>query len=102
VATPNIKRKLRMFPIPKYLRIKKMINPKDAMRPCLEFAKTTEKVKKRARNNTAKRSGMTANWYGSIKKIIKETNPQTVTVIKRRGEKFLRFLICFFLCSLSI
>ena len=99
IATPNISKALRIFPIPKYLSIKNIIMDKDRIIPLLVFAKIVENVKRRERNRLTKKARIINALLGSKKYIIKILINQNRIVIAKVGKKFFLDLIFLFLSS---
>lgn len=62
-----IRIKFRIFPTPKYLRIRKRVRPKEVMNPLLVLPKTREKVKSKLKKIRTKNKGRTPNCSGSTK-----------------------------------
>jgi len=56
-----------MFPTPKYLRIRKRVNPEETKKPCRELANIIEKVKKRSKKIKRKKPKRAREVSGSIK-----------------------------------
>ena len=67
IDMPVIKRKLRIFPIPKYLKTKNIISPTDAINPRRLFAKTRDKVNNIAKKLKIKNSKIAPKVSGSTK-----------------------------------
>ncbi len=67
MAMAMIKIKLRMFPTPKYLRIKNKDRDIEIRRPLREFAKRRDDVKSRAEKVSRKNKGTIKKVFGSTK-----------------------------------
>lgn len=67
MAMPKIKKKLMIFPTPKYFRMAKKVITKDARRPLLELAKIVERVKRRVKKRATKNKGIAPKVSGSTK-----------------------------------
>jgi hypothetical protein len=66
-AIATIKTRLRILPIPRYIRKRKKVKVIVATIPLRLFAKTREKVKRRQKNIRVKNKGTAAKVSGSIK-----------------------------------
>mgnify|MGYP001607741069 CR=1 FL=1 len=67
IKSPERRRKFKILPTPKYLRIKNRVKPKEIRKPCLELANTVEKAKRRPRNIKRKNPGRANVVSGSTK-----------------------------------
>ena len=57
IRRPRSRKKFKMFPIPKYLNIKKTVKRTEINKPLLLLVKIKEKVKRQDRKNTKKKRG---------------------------------------------
>jgi len=67
IKRPSNKSKFRIFPIPKYLRIKKRVKKTEIDKPRLESAKRVAKEKRKAKKIKKKKRGTTPKVSGSTK-----------------------------------
>jgi hypothetical protein len=67
VAIATIRIKFKIFPIPKYARIKKIVKEIEAIKPLREPAKTRENVKRRVANKIIKNNKTAPKEAGSTK-----------------------------------
>lgn len=67
IAIARIKTKLRMFPTPRYIKIKNRVKEIDAISPRREWAKSKEKVKRIVVKKVIKNKGITPKVSGSTK-----------------------------------
>lgn len=102
ITTPKSNRRLTMFPTPKYLRIRKVIAAKEMIKPLLVFKRRVERVKMRARNKRAKKTGRAPKECGSTKITSKVKANQRRIMTRRVGKKFFLLLIFSFLFLLAI
>jgi hypothetical protein len=57
IQTPIRRKKFKIFPSPKYLKITNMVKPVAVINPLLELIKIIENVKNREKNATRKNNG---------------------------------------------
>jgi hypothetical protein len=84
--------KFRMFPTPKYLRIRNSPSPADATIPLLEFPRIMEKRKRKLEKRRTKNKGTAKVVPGSMKYTKQIDIKRRMIVIIKVGRKFFRFL----------
>jgi hypothetical protein len=94
--------KFKIFPIPKYLRIKNKVNPAEIKKPRLELANMVEKVKRRLKKIKRKNPGRAKRVSGSMKYTRPAVNIHKRKVTIKVGRKFFLFRICSFLFSFML
>ena len=80
-ATPIIKRKLIIFPTPRYLSIKKERAETAISKPLLVFASIIDEVKNRAIKKRMKKRKITPELPGVVKYMRKEIAPHKKTIL---------------------
>jgi hypothetical protein len=107
IATPIIRRKLIIFPTPKYLRIKNSVKANAKINPRLLLVNNVEKVNNIAKNERIKNIGIAKVKSGSTKYTRTARKIQSKRVITSVGKKFFRLWIslvrkCFFIVPFSL
>jgi hypothetical protein len=96
IIIPIKRRRLIIFPTPKYLRTRKVAAPVAIIRPLLVFNKSVEKVKRLAKKKRIINKGSAPKEKGSIKRISKTNPAQRRIITNSVGRKFfLLFIISF-------
>jgi len=67
IKSPEISKKFKILPTPKYLRIKNRTVPKEIKKPRLELVNIVERVKRRLKKIKTKNPGRAKRVSGSIK-----------------------------------
>jgi len=65
--SPERSRKFKIFPTPKYLKIRNRIIPNETKKPRLELANIVEKVKRRLKKIKRKNPGIAKTVSGSTR-----------------------------------
>jgi hypothetical protein len=99
---PKIKRRFKIFPTPKYLRIRKRTRHKAIINPLLVFVKITANVKSSARKTMRKKIVIIPGIFGSIKYKIPAVSNQKAIMTISVGKKFFLLVTFCFLFFLTV